>query len=103
MKRQIWYLHLLMTTTSSAQRKALLDTITNEQLKSLTEVTHNLLQGNIPITEAQKRNLRKHKTFLKILGNVKVPNSTKREALCRKGAVVTTVLKIAAPQLKQFL
>ena len=103
MNRQIWYLQFLMTTPSSAQRKALLENINNEQLKSLTEVVHNLLQGNIPTTEAQKRKLRKHKAFLRILGNVKVSNSTKREALCRKGAVVTTVLKIAAPQLKQFL
>ena len=103
MKRQIWYLHLLMTTASSAQRKALLDTVTNDQLKALTEVTHNLLQGHIPITEGQKRNLRKHKTFLRILGNPKVPFAQKREALCRKGAVVTSVLKIATPQLRLLL
>jgi hypothetical protein len=103
MKRQIWYLHLLMTSTSSAQRKALLDTITREQLKALTEVTHNLLQGNIPIAEAHKRRLRKHKSFLRILGDIKVPVSQKRDALCRKGTVVASVLKAAAPQLKLFL
>ena len=103
MKRQIWFLHFLMTTPSSTQRKAILDNLSNDQLKSLTELVHNLLQGNIPITEVQKRKLRKHKAFLKILGNPKVSNAIKRDALCRKGAVVTTVLKIAAPQLKQFL
>lgn len=103
MKRQIWYLHLLMTTASTIQRKALLDTITNDQLRALTEVTHNLLQGNIPLTEAQKRQLRKHKSFLQILGNPKVQYSQKRNALCRKGTVVTSVLKAAAPQLKLFL
>ena len=103
MKKNVWYLHLLMTTSSSAQRRALLDTITNEQLKSLTELTHNLLQGNIPITETQKRNLRKHKMFLRILGNPKVSFLQKREALCQKGGVVVTVLKIAAPQLRLFL
>ena len=103
MKKHIWYLHLLMTTPSSTQRKVLLDTITNDQLKALTEVTHNLLQGNIPITEAHKRNLSKHKAFLRILGNIKVSPAQKREALCRKGAVVGTVLKIAAPQLRLFL
>lgn len=91
-----------MTTSSTAQRRALLDTITNEQLKSLTEVTHNLLQGNIPMTETQKRNLRKHKIFLRILGNPKATFSQKREALCQKGVVVVTLLKIAAPQLRLF-
>ena len=103
MKKNIWYLHLLMTSTSSIQRRALLDTITNDQLKSLTEVTHNLLQGNIPMTENQKRNLRKHKTFLKILGNPKASFAQKREALCEKVAVVVTLLKIASPQLRLFL
>jgi len=102
-KKEIWYLYLLMTTTSSSQRKVLLDTTTNQQLKALTEVTHNLLQGHIPITEGQKRNLRKHKTFLRILGNPKVPLSQKREALCRKGAVIASVLKVAAPQLRLLL
>ena len=103
MRKQIWYLHLLMSTASSAQRKALLDTITNDQLKALTEVTHNLLQGHIPISEAQKRALRKHKTFLRILGNIRVSFSQKREVLCRKGAVIALLLKVAEPQLKLFL
>jgi len=103
MKKNVWYLHLLMTTSSTAQRRALLDTITNEQLKSLTEVTHNLLQGSIPMTETQKRNLRKHKSFLRILGHPKASFSQKREELCQKGAVVVTLLKIAAPQLRLFL
>ena len=102
-KKEIWYLYFLMTTTSSNQRKSLLDTATNDQLKALTEVTHNLLQGHIPITEGQKRNLRKHKTFLRILGNPKVPLAQKREALCRKGAIVASVLKVAAPQLRLLL
>lgn len=103
MKRQIWYLHLVMTTASSAQRTALLNTITNDQLKALTEVTFNVVQGIIPLTEVQKRHLRKHKAFLKILSDPKAPFSQKREALCRKGAVVTSVLKAAAPKLKLFL
>lgn len=103
MKKQVWYLHLLMTTASAPQRKALLDTVTQDQLRALTETTHNVLQGNIPLTEGQKRQLRKHKKFLRILGDPKVPNSTKREALCRKGAVVVALLRAAAPRLKQFV
>lgn len=102
MQRQIWYLQLLMKT-SAVQRKALLDTITNEQLKALTEVTHNMLQGNIPLSEFHKRRLRQHKAFLRILGDIKVPLTTKREALCRKGNVVALILKAAEPRLKLFL
>ena len=63
----------------------------------------NLLQGNIPLTEADKKKLRQHKAFLKILGDVKVSLSTKREALCRKGSVVSLILLAAEPRLKLFL
>lgn len=103
MKRQIWYLQLLMTTASSGQRKALLDTITNDQLRALTELTHNLLQGNIPLTESYKSKLRKHKEFLAILGDIRVPFNKKRDTLCRKGAVITLLLNASAAQLKLFL
>lgn len=92
-----------MNTTSSSQRKSLLDTITNEQLKALTEVTHNLLQGNIPLSQTLKRKLKQHKPFLRILGDVKTPLAKKREALCRKGAVVILILKAAESRLKLFL
>jgi len=103
MKKQIWYLMNLMNTTSMEQRKALLDSITNEQLKALTEVTHNILQGNIPLTEAHKRKLRPQKKFLSILGDIKVPLTKKREALCRKGAIVNVLLKAAEPRLRLFV
>lgn len=92
-----------MTTASSAQRKALIDSVTNDQLRALTELTHNLLQGNIPLTESYKRKLRKHKAFLAILGNIQVPLQKKRDALCRKGAIIVLLLKAAASQLKLFL
>ena len=85
------------------QRRVLLDTITNEQLKALTEVTHNILQGNIPLTEAHKRKLRKEKSFLHILGDVAVSLTKKREVLCGKASVVVSLLKAAEPRLKLFL
>ena len=103
MKRQIWYLQLLMHTGSKEQRRVLLDTVTNDQLRALTEVTHNILQGNIPLTASHKRKLRTEKSFLQILGDIKAPSVKKREALCRKGDIIVYLLKAAAPRLKLFL
>lgn len=103
LKKQIWYLHLLMNTSSTAQRKALLDTITNEQLKALTEVIHNVLQGNIPLTQVHKNKLRHHKAFLRILGDPKISLARKREALCQKDTIIILLLKAAASRLKVFL
>ena len=92
-----------MNTSSTEQRTALLDTITNEQLKALTEVVHNILQGNVPLSEAHKRTLRQHKPFLRVMGDLKTSAKKKREALCRKGAIVNLLLKAAEPRLKLFL
>ena len=102
LKRQIWYLYLL-STAPPAQWKALLDTITNDQLRALTEVTYNVLQGNIILTEAHKKRLRQHKLFLRVLADQKESLIKKREALCRKETVVTLLIKAAAPQLKKLL
>ena len=102
LKNQIWYLYLL-STTAPTQRKALIDTITNDQLRALTELTHNILQGNIILTETHKKKLRLHKMFLRVLGDPKATLTKKREALCHKESVVNVLLKAAVPQLKRYL
>ena len=102
MKKNFEYFHLV-SVTSPAQRKALLDTITNDQLRALTELTFNIGQGNIILTEAHKTKLRPHKMFLRVLMDPRLSLAKKREALCQKEPVVTVLLKAAVPQLKQRL
>jgi len=104
MRGQDWgYVTRWQLNSSKEQRRVLLDTVTNDQLRALTEVTHNILQGNIPLTTSHKRRLRTEKTFLQILGDIKAPLVKKREALCRKGDIIVYLLKAAAPRLKLFL
>jgi hypothetical protein len=90
-------------TTSRLQRKALLDTITNEQLKVLIEVTVNLLRGVLPISAAQKSKLKKYKKLIRLIGDQTVSLKTKKDALCRQGHAIAVLLKAVEPALKAFL
>ena len=58
-KKHWSYLRLLMNAESKQQRKRLLITITRDQLRALTEVVLNLLQGILSITPAYKNKLKK--------------------------------------------
>ena len=60
MKRE-WSKHLpylqLLSETHRSQRQALVQTASTEQIRILSEIVLNLLEGNIPITPTQKKNL----------------------------------------------
>jgi hypothetical protein len=102
-KKHVSYLHLVHLTTSRLQRKALLDTITNDQLKVLIEVTVNLLRGVLPITTAQKSKLKKYRKLIRLIGDQTVSLKTKKDALCRQGQAIAVLLKAVEPALKTFL
>jgi hypothetical protein len=44
----------LLHSTSKLQRKALLTTITKPQLKTLCEITHNVLKGTVVLSPSEK-------------------------------------------------
>jgi hypothetical protein len=102
LKGNAYFLHLMSDkSTSKIQVKALLQTISKDQLNALTEIAFNILKGNIPLTENQKKKLRQHRPSLRILGVKK--NSANRRKAVLKPFLVVTVLKIVSPVLKSLL
>ena len=101
-KRHSSFFQLLLTTTSKLQRKALVDTIANDQLRALTEITVNLLQGVLSLLPAQKTKLRKYKTLIRLLGDTSVSLKKKKDALRRKSYVVIVLLKTVESPLKKL-
>ena len=77
------YVKLFLQTSSHSQRKALLDTITNDQIKALCEITHNFLRGNIPLDKKKLAPLKKQKAFIRSLGNPKISLKEKISLLQR--------------------
>ena len=102
-KKQTSFLRLFIETSSNQQRKALLNTVTDDQLKALTEITYNLLQDSIPVTAAQKKKLRTYKRLLVLLGDPKTSPKKKKRALCRQTKGITLLLRTVEPTLKTFL
>ena len=60
---------LLFVQTTSAQRKALLGTITRHQLRALSEIAHDVIKFRIELTKAERATLKREGRLLHILGD----------------------------------
>ena len=61
------------------QRKSVLQSSTPDQVKILSEIVQNLLEGNIPLTPKQKRMLKPHeRNFVKVAGKKQSINHLRR-------------------------
>ena len=102
--RKHWsYFQLLMSTTSKMQRKHLLDTITNDQLKALVQIVINFLQRVIPIATGPKTKLRRQRHLIRRIGDRSISLKDKKILLCRQGGTIALFLKSLEPALKSFL
>ncbi|GFV94484.1 integrase catalytic domain-containing protein [Trichonephila clavipes] len=66
-----------LPAASPAQRKAILKSATDDQIKTLCEICDNLLSGNIPTKKIKK--LCSYKRVIRLLANRSVPISRKRK------------------------
>jgi len=102
-KKHWSYFQLLMNTTSKTQRKHLLDTITNDQLRALVQIVVNFLQRVIPIAPGPRAKLRRQRNLIRRIGDTSVNLREKKILLCRQGATVAFLLKSLEPALKTFI
>ncbi len=82
-KRQALNLRLLQKT-KLRERSALLAGVEGDIIKVLTEMAHNNLRENIPLTRAQWHRLRKYKQMLRTLSNRSVSLREKRSLLVKQ-------------------
>ena len=67
-----WYLCLLLHPhTPEAQIKSLLKTASDFQIIALSEIAHNLLYGNLPISSRAKNLIHSHRNILGKLADKK--------------------------------
>ena len=95
-----YFLHFLQEAKSPTQKKLLLQSVTPEQLKVLTEIFYNLLHSDFPLSKQQLQSLRKHKKVLRFLGNKSNSTLRKKRLLKKSLTVIDLVLKIVGPLLK---
>ena len=101
-KQQGQFLKLVVHTTP-AQRKALLQTITRQQLKAVCQIAYNILRFTIKLNSSEKARLKRHKRFVHLLGNKKIGYFQKKEAIGQNPRTVYTLIKIALVYLKPVL
>ena len=94
---------LLFVQTTSAQRKALLRTITRHQLRALSQIAHNVIKFRIELTTAEKATLKRERRLLHILGDRCLDYQRKREIINDKQRFIYVLLKTVLPYLEVIL
>ena len=89
-----------ITLTNTAQRKALLGTITRGQIKAFSQIAHNIIKFWITLTPSEKVLLNRYRRLLYILGDMTLGYVKKIKALHGKQKFVYSLLKIALTRLE---
>lgn len=75
------------------RRKKLLREADNDLVESVCDCARNVLDGNIPLTAARKRNLAKHKALLRKLADRQSKAEKKRKLFkSQRGGFLTTLI-----------
>ena len=96
------FLYLLSETTSASQRKALVDTITQEQFRALSQVIVNALHLNIPLAKSVVEKLKGHQKIFALLSNRKVGVRKHLKVFKSRYNIVIYMLKATVPILKSI-
>ena len=102
MKRQQHLLKLFASTTSK-QGKVLLQTITREQLKAVSQIAHNVLQFTIRLRPEVRDKLKRKKQTVHILGSKKAGYKGKKRAVVSKQRLVCIIIKAGLSYLEPAL
>ncbi len=97
-RRQALILRLLHKT-KPRERSALLAGVEDDIIKVVTEMAHNTLRGNVPLTRTQWHRLRKYKQMLRTLTNRSVSLREKRSLLVKqpqRGGFLPILLPLVA-------
>lgn len=93
----------LMQDLSSPQLKALLETLTSEQVNALGEIAVNVLYGTITITDVHKKKLKRHAAVIELIGDKSVNITKRRSVISRNPRVIKSLLTAAKPILKGLI
>ena len=82
--------------------KAIVKNASPHLIQTLCECCHNVLKGNVPLTPAQKRRLRRHKTSIRELTKKKL-SLKKRKQILQQGGFIGALLGPVISVLKGVL
>ena len=91
--RKVKHFLTLLLTTSDEQKRALLESVTDEQIHAITEIIHNLLHV-VDITPEARKDLKKRMHVLSKLSKKKASVRSKRNLLFTHARLVLKTLKL---------
>ena len=104
MSKRVWrnwaFIHLLIDTSSTRQRKSVVNTATSEQIKTLAEIIANTLAGSLPITPAGKKQLSRVKNALRSISKSKVSVPERKRLIIKNFSCIIKLLSYVKPALK---
>lgn len=94
MKRLKVNRHLLHTLNKAPPRlrRAILKESSPEIVKTICEISHNVLKGNVAINKKSREHLKKYKRSLRQLASPKLKLSSKRKILVQRGGFLPVLL-----------
>ena len=101
-KQQRHFLYLVTNTTAN-QRKALLETITSQQLRALSQIAYNIIRFKGKLTPTEKASFRCQRRFIYLLGDRNTGFVKKKEAIHYNQRIIHTLVKIAFAYLQPVL
>lgn len=101
LEENIHFLYLLLNPPVKIQAEALLDTASNSQIKSLSEIARNLLL--LPLNEKGSTVVKKREKLLLKLADKKLSNRVKGRLLSRHRRIILDILSHVKTPLYHML
>ena len=98
-KQNLCFIRLLAETTSKAQRKALLETATKQQLKTLVEITYNILQLHFPVSKTYQNKLIKRGHVLEGIVDRRKKERQRDRYIKKHLSTILLIVKASLPAL----
>jgi len=102
LKKQ-WCFIELLTSTPVPQRLALLRTVTDQQLDTISEIVLNTLQGQLFVPPEAIQTLKKHKTFLRNLASKDCGIRKKKTSILSNHKLLVHLLQTVKPLLETYV
>lgn len=90
LKNNIVFLNFLCIC-NARQRKSIIGLASKDEILALTECCINILNGNVNLTDSERKSLRKHRKYIREISN-KIPISRKRKILVQSGGFLPLLL-----------
>lgn len=94
---------LALSEATPQYRKKLIQNAPNDLINCVAECCHNVLKGNVHLSEAHKRQLHPKRQQLRELADKKVPIAKKKRILNQKGGFLPILALSLAPVLNNSI